>query len=73
MPCPYIGRATDQADDAVHVVGHDDKRVRLGICEMIRDRLPTQAHDVTPRVQPHGAVRHLAEHAAPVECTDGDE
>ncbi len=70
MPCPYGIR---NQNDAVDVIGHDDKCIQFCVQEMNRDFIPARLHDTAELVLAHFPRHHLAEQVFVVEGADGDE
>jgi hypothetical protein len=53
-------------DDAVYVIGHDNKGIQFNKREMVRNVLPTTPGDFASLVQPHFFIDNLAEKAFPI-------
>jgi hypothetical protein len=70
MPSPY---SLNEQQDAVNVVGHDDKRIHRHMPEMPRNRVPAGRYNTAPSVAPHLALYYLAEQALVVAGADGDK
>ena len=65
--CPY------ENDDAVHMVGHDDKRVYIDARVTLRQFAPYCLDHLAGAVQDHFPTGYLAEHSLPVLRADGHE
>ena len=70
MPSPY---GLDEQQDAVDVVGHDDKHIYSHMAEMTGNGVPAGRHNTARSVAPHLAVYNLAKQALVVAGTDGDK
>ncbi len=67
MPCPYI----HSYDDAVDVIGHDDKLIHFGVIEMFRNRFETFAYNLAIPVQTHRPILDFAEEVFPSKGARG--
>ena len=70
MPGPY---GVHEQEDAVDVVGHDDKRIYRHMAEMVWNGVPAGPHNTAPPVAAHLALCNLAKQALVVAGTDGDK
>jgi len=70
MRRPYV---VHDAYDAVDMIGHHHEGVQFHVLEMVRDFMPTRAHDFPHVVQPHFPVHHVAEQRGAPVGADGDE
>jgi hypothetical protein len=53
---PYVTR---DHDNAMYVIGHNDKCIRFGVREMVRNCEPTFLHNAPQGVQLHLALNHI--------------
>ena len=70
MPGPY---GVHEQEDAVDVVGHDDKRIYRHMAEMPRNRVPAGRYNIARSAAPHLALYNLAKQALVVAGADGDK
>ena len=70
MPCPYI---VHDPENAVHMVGHNDKFIQCGVGKMVRNGLPTSQGRFTPFVQLHHPVQDSTKQMCSILRAEGNE
>jgi hypothetical protein len=71
--CSIVTRIVMYKYNSMYMIRHDHKHIHIHMREMDQNLVPTFLYDFAQRIDPHGAVHHLAEQAFPPHCHDGDE